>query len=293
MTGRTRRGWGRWAAYAYAASGVLALAAAGILHPGLYYGHLSGSIWPTQEILHINAVAETGPRWRWVFPRTHSYDSVCIARKADKNWELHIDLASRTWRLGDETGPLDAAALDRLMPADQWSQPDSATRDERLAHLVSVLESMGNGSFPPARHHGYASEKPFRAYYSHGTLGMSMGLPFLGLWCLVWPVYLVVCRRAYRGVRASPGKVYLVTLGVVVAADALCSLLHVMFSPGPVAELMEFLSALVNLPAAVLLGNYVLTPIGFVTGAVLWATLLSIVAAFRARRRLLASADAC
>jgi hypothetical protein len=273
--------------------GVLALVAAGILHPGYYYGHLSGSIEPTQETLNIRALAETCPRWRWVFPRNHAYQYVGLTRQADENWELHIYPASRTWRLGDETGVLDADALDRLMPADRWAEPNGATRGERLAHLLSVLESLGNGTFYPTNHDEYVFEKPFPARYQHFTLGIGLGLALvLGPWCAIWLVFLVVRGKAYRGVRASPGKVYLVTLGVVAAADALWSLVYVMLSPGPVAELMELLLGLVNLPGLILLSNDVLTSIIYITSAMLWATLVSIIAALRARRQMSAPAEA-
>jgi hypothetical protein len=55
---------------------------------------------------------------------------------------------------------------------------------------------------------------------------------------------------------------------------------------------MELLLGLVNLPGLILLSNDVLTSIIYITSAMLWATLFSIVAALRARRQMSASAEA-
>jgi len=237
----------------------------------------------------LNFNAETRSRWCWGEPSSHVYESVELDQcgSGHAKWEATIDLLTRTWRRGEETGALDAEGLARLLASDSDLNAERLEDREGIEALLSVLESLGNGTFYPARHHAYYFERPFHASYQHFTLGMGLGPPLVVLWCLVWPVYLVVRRKAYRGARASPGKVYLVTLGVVVAADALCILLHVIFSPGPVSELMEWLLGLVNLPALILLGT-----VEYISGAVMWATLCSIVAALRARRQLSASAEA-
>jgi len=265
--------------------GIFYLAAAAVLicicllvQPGVYSGLFDGSITlaagDLYQVLHLRA--ETTPQWHWARPRNHRYESVALRIMAGENKPATLDLPAGTWRSGAESGALDEDALARLVAADAGPTTLPTEFRTQIKGVLELLHDLRDGNARPPRHHSHNLESPVHASYQHFTSGRNYGVFAVWAWLGVWPFsFLVPAVRSRRG-WLSPLRIYLLALAVTLALDGLLFLIGSLSSPGPLAELVELLLAMVNLPAWVVLGGRgVLSWTGFVFGALGWATLLS------------------
>jgi hypothetical protein len=188
-----------------------------------------------------------------------------------------VDLPGGTWRCGSESGDLDEDALARLVAPDADPATLPTNFRTQVKGVLKLLHALRDGTAKPPRHHMYRLESPVRASYQHFTCGRNYGFFAVLAWLAAWPLsFFAPATRSKRG-RLSPLRIYFLTLVVMLAINAVLFLIGSLSSPGPIAELVEFLLGLVNLPAWVLAGYPgVLTWMGPVLGALGWATVVSV-----------------
>lgn len=268
---------GRRLVIVYLIVGVLPLCCL-VAGPGVYSGHFSGSITlgdgEAYVYLHLNT--ETAPQWYWVHPRNHRYDNVTLKIIAGTHSEATVNLQAGTWQAGPEKGSVHVDGLARLFaPRDAAMVPDQYR--QQVEAVVAILHALRDGTAPPVMHHGHQVESPFRASYQHSSPGADYGFSALWVWLTLWPLCLLVVAAQSRRSRFTPILAFLITLAVMAALDTALIVVGMIFSPGPVSELMEFLLGLINAPAMIVLGPMMGGWALLVLGALGWATVISIV----------------
>ncbi len=245
--------------------------------PGLYSGSFKGSITLGGDdgylYLHLST-NETSPQWYWARPRNHRYEHLTLKIIAGTHSRATVNLQAGTWQAGSEKGTVDIDGLARLLAPRDAAMVSDQYRGQVEA-VLAILHALRDGTAPAVMHHGHEVESPFRAFYQHGTPGVSYGFFGIYLWLGLWPLFLLVARFQVRMGRVGPLGAYLLTLAIMAALDGALLGVAAIFSPGPVSELVEFLLGLINAPAMIVLepmmGGWIL----FVLGALGWATFVS------------------
>jgi hypothetical protein len=260
----------------YLLLGLILLYLSLVMQPGLYHGYFGGGFTVDAGDTHGPTVvhAETAPQWYWMRPSNHRYNSATLRTFSDR--EVKLNLLDATWQSGQDKGTLNTESLACLLASVDHGSDRTAEYESQIEALLDFLEAMRNGTAPPPRHHRYYIESPISASYQHHTSGRNDGLMALCVWAVAWPVLLSVIWALARKARYGPAVVYGVVLAVIVGLDIVLTVIGLVTSPGSVAEHVEFLLAVVNLPAWAILGDrLVLSWLGLVIGALGWATVAS------------------
>jgi hypothetical protein len=264
----------------YLAVGAFLCLIAVIVKPGVYTGSLRGQInFETDEAsASVSLAAETEPEWCWACPRNYRYQQATLTIIDESKRTVQLDLAKGAWACGDEKGQLDAGELSRLIAG---RRSGTATSDAAMLqheqYLLNTLQQLRDGAFFRPRHHSYYVQNPLRASFQHFTSGLNCGLFAVAAWLLAWPVCLVFFRQPSTSRWLTPARAFFITGGIVVLLDLLFIGVHALFSPGVISEVMEFMIALLNMPAWIILdGGSGRTWLGLVFGAVSWSVLISV-----------------
>ena len=264
----------------YLIVGVVSVSLFVVVKPGVYKGRFHGTITvlDTEVCETLRVRAETRPRWYWAKPGNHQYRHATVDSISRADSATSFDLAAGTWRSSLTEGTSDRDGLVHLVMPDSGAAVPSPDCQRQIDAVQELLHSLRDGTAPRPRHHTHYVESPIRASYTHFTPGRNYGFFVLCAYLAVWPICLLLLRG-----RSGPGAFrpfisYLLSIAVVGALDATFILIAMNFSPGPVAEFMEFMIAMTNFPAWVIFGDrLVLSLPGYIMGALLWATLVSMV----------------
>ncbi len=125
---------------------------------GKYHGVISGRLWFSDYFpSHLEFEGRTEPRWTWATPTNYAYSTLRL------NWVGRGDKAGEGWlRLpsmilvsgtGDQT-PLNENWLREVLVTPKRQGRREVT-DADLRLLCMLIRDMGDGRFPPPRHHPY------------------------------------------------------------------------------------------------------------------------------------------
>jgi len=245
--------------------------------PGVYSGeynaefHIHGDRFSSSLRVH----AKTKPQWYWARPQKHQYSDADLETWGDSDQQATLNLSAGTLELHSVRSPLDVDRLARFVAP----HVKTKGRDELRAQVNAVLPflyGLRDGTAPRPRHHMYCVDSPVRATILHSTAGENYGVFAAFAWISIWPLLLLAMKsKAFFGLRGAR-MAYLATLASITMIDAALICVGMMFSPGPVSELVEVFLALANLPAWTMFGErLVLSWLGLAFGALCWAGLVS------------------
>ena len=111
-----------------------------VAQPGMYSGALSGQIDlqdPEIRVCFLKLSSDSARAWFWIYRGNHKYRDIDITIVGDEDRQFQVDLVSQTWHCGEQSGPLSAESLYRLI----FTQRDNAAADSTmLARLDAILE---------------------------------------------------------------------------------------------------------------------------------------------------------
>jgi hypothetical protein len=258
------------------------------IRPGRYGGFVNGNLTIDAPgfIRSVSIEAQTPPSWRWIPPRNHKYQKATMTISSpDVEKAVVINLVDGTWRRDGDAGVLDSDSILRLITFGNDTELSSMPLEAQVQGLLDQLQQLRSGTFLPARHHTHQMDKPFLAYYQHFTIGWNVGPYGIFVWLMVWPVWLLLERPKTPGRWLTPLRAFTLTLAIVAGLDLLFGGIAIAFSPGAVSEMMEMLVGVVNLPAAIVLGDREASSwIGLAFGALSWSVIVSMIVIFRNSR---------
>lgn len=267
-------------AAAFLLTGALVLIECNFIQSGFYAGWFRAQFDYDDGNAVLGRVvikAESDSVWHWNRPRNLSYRTAEMA--TDWEWDnasrVTFDLSAGTWRWNGSAGRTTARTVPALIARidDLDPIPEAVRPQMEFAHVV--LTGLRDGPKWSDSHHIYYIDFPPNAQIRHHIGGWNVGRYLYWVWLAAWPVFLWKARRRPepQGPRfSSVFRIYLKCVAVVVLCNIFCFAIFFLSTPGPIAESLELIGALVNLPA------YLTEPVGWefvIIGPVGWASVVS------------------
>lgn len=259
------------------------------VQPGMYEGMVQGNVRLTSsggDFSYFHFAARADAVWYWIWPRSVKYRQLSLELFQEQKKTVEFDLMKHQWSADGAVGPVDEASLRHLLLPDEKVRAKDANLSVQLTAFMTFLDQLAEGTVAGPRHHSCQMPPPLNGRFYHFASGGGYGVFALFAWLLVWPLrlFLLPTWIPVPGV-ASPRKVFLLTIGIVIAMDAALIAVAFVASPSGITEAMESLLGLVNAPTLILLGDRsVFTPWGYGFGAISWAIVSSAVAGLRRTR---------